>query len=77
MTATYKNAKHLCEGRPTTDKKVIHIVVHGGLIQSIYAENVTIDNVVIYDLDTDDNDEYDELNRALDDLRKSNPDCIY
>ncbi len=77
MTATYKNAKHLCERQPATDKKVIHIVVHDGLIQSIYAENVTIDDVVIYDLDTDDNDEYDELRMALDDLRKSNPDCIY
>jgi hypothetical protein len=57
-------------------KKRVHIVVKDGLIQSIFAENVEIE-AVIYDLDTDDNDEYDELCRALDDLRKTNTECIY
>lgn len=57
-------------------KKRVHIVVKDGLIQSIFAENVEIE-AVIYDLDTDDNDEYDELCRALDDLRKTNTECIF
>ncbi len=45
-------------------KKRVHIVVEGGLIRVVYAENVDVD-VVIYDLDTDDNDEYDELSKAV------------
>lgn len=57
-------------------KKRVHIVVKDGLIQSIFAENVEIE-AVIYDLDTDGNDEYDELCRALDDLRKTNTECIF
>lgn len=57
----------------TPERKVLHIVVHDGLIQSIYSENVTIDDVVIYDLDTDDNEEYDELSEAAAKL----PDIAY
>jgi hypothetical protein len=57
-------------------KKRVHIVVKDGLIQAIYAENVEVE-AVIYDLDTDSNDEYDELCKALDDLHKTNPDRIY
>ena len=58
-------------------KKVIHIVVHGGLIQTIYTENVDADDVVIYDLDTTDEEEYAATAVALADLRKTNPDRIY
>ncbi len=75
MTATYKNAKHLCE-RPAANKKIVHIVVQDGLIQAIYAENVDAE-VVIYDLDTDDNDEYDAMTDALANLRRSDPNRIY
>ena len=75
MTTAYKNAKHLCE-RPATNKKLVHIVVQDGLIQAIYAENVDT-GVVIYDLDTEDNEEYDALTDALANLRRSNPDRIY
>ena len=45
-------------------KKRVHIVVKDGLIQDIFAENVEIE-AVIYDLDTDDNEEYDELSKAV------------
>jgi hypothetical protein len=58
-------------------KKVIHIVVHGGLIQNIYTENVDADDVVIYDLDTTDYKEYAATAEALADLRKTNPERIY
>lgn len=58
-------------------KKVIHIVVHGGLIQTIYTENVDADDVVIYDLDTTDEEEYAATVEALAELRKTKPDCIY
>jgi hypothetical protein len=45
-------------------KKKVHIVVHGGLVQAVYTEGLDAD-VVVYDLDTDDNDEYDELSKAV------------
>jgi hypothetical protein len=45
-------------------KKRIHIVVKGGLVQDVYAEGVDVE-VVVYDLDTDDNDEYDELSKVV------------
>jgi hypothetical protein len=61
----------------TKMKKVIHIVVHGGLIQNIYTENVDADDVVIYDLDTTDYEEYAATAEALADLRKTNPERIY
>lgn len=57
----------------TPERKVLHIVVHDGLIQSIYSENVILDDVVIYDLDTEDNEEYDELSEAVGKL----PDIAY
>ena len=38
--------------------KKIHIVVEGGLVQEVYAENCDVE-VVIHDLDTDD---YEQLN---------------
>ena len=52
----------------TPERKVLHIVVHDGLIQSIYSENVVVDDLVIYDLDTEDNEEYDELSEAVEKL---------
>ena len=58
-------------------KKIIHIVVQHGLINTIYAENVDVDDVVIYDLDTDDNEEYDALLTAIVNLRKSNVKEVY
>lgn len=51
-------------------KKVVHIVVHEGLVQAVYAENADVD-VIVYDLDTDDNEEYDDLTSALTTLRQS------
>ena len=40
------------------EKKKIHIVVEAGLVQAVYAEGVDA-GVVLYDLDTDD---YEQLN---------------
>lgn len=57
-------------------KNIVHIVVHDGLIQAIYAENVEVE-AVIYDLDTDDNEEYDELITALTEVRKSGAKKVY
>lgn len=51
-------------------KKAVHIVVHGGLVQAVYAENADVD-VIVYDLDTDDNEEYDNLISTLTTLRQS------
>jgi uncharacterized Rossmann fold enzyme len=38
--------------------KKVHIIVKDGLVQEVYAENVEVE-VVIHDLDTDD---YEQLN---------------
>ena len=58
-------------------KKTIHIVVKDGLIQAVYADkNLDID-VAIYDLDTDDNEEYDNLLTALTEVRKSGANLVY
>ena len=61
----------------TPERKVLHIVVHDGLIQSIYTENVDADDVVIYDLDTTDEEEYAATAEALAELRKTKPECLY
>lgn len=45
-------------------KKVVHIVVQGGLVQDVFAENVDVE-VVVYDLDTEDNEEYEELSKHV------------
>ena len=45
-------------------KKTVHIVVKGGLVQDVYTEGVDAE-VIVYDLDTDDNDEYDELIKVV------------
>ena len=63
--------------KPEAKKPTIHIVVHGGLIQTVYAENADVDDVVIYDLDTTDDEEYAAIAEALADLRKINPERIY
>lgn len=58
-------------------KNTIHIVVKDGLIQAVYADkNLDID-VAIYDLDTDDNEEYDNLLTALTEVRKSGANLVY
>lgn len=38
-------------------KKTVHIVVEGGLVQSVYAENGLDIDVMIHDLDVRDNEE--------------------
>ena len=53
------------------EKKTVHIVVKDGLVQDVYADNGLDINVIIYDLDTDDNEEYDKLTEALAKLSSS------
>ena len=57
-------------------KKRVHIVVQGGLVQAVYTEDTDAE-VVIYDLDTDNNEEYDELISALTEVRKSGANRAY
>lgn len=52
-------------------KKTVHIVIKDGLVQDVYADNDLDVDVVLYDLDTEDNDEYDKLTEALAQLRES------
>ena len=58
-------------------KKTVHIVVHHGLIQVVYVEGIDNADVVIYDLDTDDNEEFDEVLTALTEVRKSGATKVY
>jgi hypothetical protein len=57
--------------------KAIHIVVHEGLIQAIYTNGIGDAEVIIYDLDTEDNEEYDTLLTALTEVRKSEAKKVY
>lgn len=52
-------------------EKKVHIVVHGGLVQAVYSEGVDVE-VLVYDLDTDDNEEHDTLTTALYELCQLN-----
>lgn len=52
-------------------KKTIHIVVKDGLVQEVYIDDDLDAEVFVYDLDTDDNTEYDKLYEEVDQLRKS------
>lgn len=45
-------------------KKRIHIVVQDGLVQEVYAENVDVE-VVIHDLDTDDYEQLDLIEKYV------------
>jgi hypothetical protein len=50
------------------EKKKVHIVVHHGLVQAVWAdEGVDID-VLIHDLDTEDEDEYTETEEFVSQL---------
>jgi hypothetical protein len=51
-------------------KKTVHIVVQDGFVRAVYAENTEVD-AIIYDLDTDNNEEYDDLISTLTTLRQS------
>ncbi len=49
-------------------KKIVHIIVEDGLVQTVFAEGVDVD-IVIHDLDTDSLDERAEVEREIEDLR--------
>jgi hypothetical protein len=42
------------------DKKMVHIVVHEGLVQAVWADEGLEVDVMIHDLDTEDEDEFVE-----------------
>jgi hypothetical protein len=42
------------------DKKKVHIVVHKGLVQAVWADEGLEVEVMIHDLDTEDEDEFIE-----------------
>jgi hypothetical protein len=42
------------------DKKKVHIVVHKGLVQAVWADEGLEVEVMIHDLDTEDEDEFVE-----------------
>ena len=52
-------------------KTTVHIVVKDGLVQEVYVDDGLDAEVFVYDLDTDDNTEYDKLYEEVDQLRKS------
>ena len=58
-------------------KKTVHIIVKDGLVQAVYADKDLDVDVVLYDLDTDDEEEYDTLITALTEVRKSGANLVY
>lgn len=46
-------------------KKTVHIVVEGGLVQAVYADDGLDVDVVIYDLDTEGKEESLEVCKAV------------
>jgi hypothetical protein len=50
------------------EKKIIHIIVEDGLVQTVFAEGVDCE-IVIHDLDNDSLDERKEVEREINDLR--------
>lgn len=46
-------------------KKTVHIVVEGGLVQAVYADDGLDVDVVIYDLDTEDKAECIEVCKTV------------
>lgn len=52
-------------------KKTVHIVVQNGLVQAVYADKGLDIEVVLYDLDTEDNEEYDKLYDEVEKLHVS------
>lgn len=49
-------------------KKIVHIIVEDGLVQTVFAEGVDVD-IVIHDLDINSLDERKEVEREIEDLR--------
>ena len=47
------------------NKKKVHIVVHEGLVQAVWADEGLDVEVMIHDLDTEDEDEYIETEEFI------------
>ena len=58
-------------------KKTVHIVVKDGLVQAVYADKDLDVDVVLYDLDTEDNEEYTAILDELTEVRKSGAKKVY
>ena len=58
-------------------KKTVHIVVKDGLVQAVYADKDLDVDVVLYDLDTEDKEEYNTILDELIKVRKSGAKKVY
>lgn len=58
-------------------KKTVHIVVKDGLVQAVYADNDLDVEVVLYDFDTEDKEEYNAILDELTKVRKSGAKKVY
>ena len=58
-------------------KKTVHIIVKDGLVQAVYADNDLDVEVVLYDFDTEDKEEYNAILDELTKVRKSGAKKVY
>ena len=58
-------------------KKTVHIIVKDGLVQAVYADNDLDVEVVLYDFDTEDKEEYNAILDELTEVRKSGAKKVY
>ena len=58
-------------------KKTVHIVVKDGLVQAVYADKDLDVDVVLYDFDTEDKEEYNTILDELTEVRKSGAKKVY
>ena len=58
-------------------KKTVHIVVKDGLVQAVYADKDLDVDVVLYDFDTEDKEEYNTILDELIKVRKSGTKKVY
>ena len=58
-------------------KKTVHIVVKDGLVQAVYADKDLDVDVVLYDFDTEDKEEYTAILDELTEVRKSGAKKVY
>ena len=50
------------------DKKTVHIIVHHGLVQAVWADNGLEVEVMLHDLDTDNEEEFIETEEFISQL---------
>lgn len=60
-----------CFAKSDAKRKTVHIVVKDGLVQAVYADNDADVDVVVYDFDSDNNEELEAMDKALAEVRSS------